>query len=319
MDGPRLASPASKLVLQLAVELGPELLAQIADGETYTFSDHPTRAQRPLGPGAQRYIRDYVETEAQLGNLLPDRPEGDAQRDEGHIRRYLRFREDDGRGGQVLFTAKRLGRGIFFGVTAYTEKGKRRSWGFSSSYQMGDDAWDRQQKAGIADKPIWIDLTSASAEFCDSEEPEPNVSSFGEDRPLRSWSSLPASVKKALQNPEEIDPLSLAVTDGCFGLAEQNSVPMVAYLSDGAEAAGRLGEKGGRLNLARFKALIDNTGHYLGNEERLARHSPLVPALPGSLPPLPRGLGQAGEGGGRREAHRIGAVLPVPLRSRLHA
>lgn len=280
LDGPRLASPASKLVLQLAVELGPELLAEIPDGETYTFSDHPTRAQRPLGPGAQRYIRDYVETEAQLGNLLPDRPEETRSAMKGiYDDIYASAKMTDGV-GKVLFTAKRLGRGIFFGATAYTEKGKRRSWGFSSSYQMGDDAYTRQQNAGISDKPIWIDLPPASAEFCDAEEPEPNVASFGEGRPLLAWSAMPASVKKALQNPEEIDPLSLAVTDGCFGLADQNSVPMVAYLSDGAEVAGRLGEKGGRLNLARFKALIENSGHYVEAKNGWLVMRPWYPLYP---------------------------------------
>lgn len=256
LDGPRLASPASTLVLRLALALGPEALAKCPEGGTTTFANDPTRAELPLGLAAQGYVKDYLEAETKLRDLLPEKP---SQFLHGVVDDIFKAARMDDGVGKVLFTVRPSGRFLSLGVNVYTEKGQMRDWGFTNSYQLGEDPWAKERTAAAGDKPVWVDLSPVSADYAESCEPQPEIARFPGERKIKPWSALSDTMKKVLQNPEEIDPLSLIPTEGCYAIAEDG--PMVAYLSDNAENAGRKSVKDGRLNLARFRALLKDSGH----------------------------------------------------------
>lgn len=264
LDGPRLASPASILALQLMLDTDPKLIAAAPEGETVTFSNKPTSAQLPLGKNAQQYIKEYIETETQLGGMLDEQtPAGPAS---GILDDVFRSAKMADGVGKVHFTIRRSGRITSFGTTVYTELGKVRSWGFTNTYSLGDDPWKADREAGANDKPQWIPLSEGSALLDRYQEEEPDVAHFAFEVDRKPWETLPNTLKKILQTPDEIDPLSLSTTDGCLAIAEQNSTPLIAYLADANERAGRLAAKDGKLNLTRFKALLKVSSAQIDNE-----------------------------------------------------
>ncbi len=257
LDGPRLAAPSSLLVTQLALDIGESTLAALPPEQTIVFSNHPTVAQRPFGPNADAYIRRFQDAEQHLKTLLPeDRPKGVASGLLDDIYESVGLGDSV---GKVLMTVSRRGRSMFFGLTVYTPEGKTKCWGFNSTHNLGDDYYAREQAAGAGQEPKWVTLSPASKLYADYAEKQPDISSF-EGAETHPWTSMPPTAQKLFQNPEELDPLSFAVTDGCFALADAKATPMVAYLSDSQERATRAAIKDGKLNLTRFEALLKETG-----------------------------------------------------------
>ncbi len=258
LDGPRLAAPASILTQQLLIDLDPELLVSVPPGENWTFSNLPTSAQRPLGKNSEKYIREYIETEAQLGGMLPELPQDGMMN--GLLDDLFSSAKSTEGVGKVLFNVRNSGSVMSFGCTVYTERGNVRSWGFTNTYQLGDNPWERERNAGINEKPVLVDLSEGSALFAKYADPEPDVARFPGERKSKPWEELPSTMKKLLRAPDEFDPLSFATTDGCLAMAGEAGKSMIAYLADGTEKAGSLSIKDGKLNLAKFKATLKVKG-----------------------------------------------------------
>ncbi|MBN9503587.1 MAG: hypothetical protein BGO01_16590 [Armatimonadetes bacterium 55-13] len=275
LDGPRLAAPSSTLTTQLMLGIPLRTLASLPEGRMTVFANEPNRAQLPLGKEAGAQINNFELAESQAAGLLPQkRPEGIAAGLLDDI--YASVTNPDGV-GKVLFTARRQGRFMTFNTSIYSGKGKLRSWGFTSTYQLGDDSFSAERQAGAQVRPAWVKLSPGSVAFLEIANLEPDVSQFEHEVKDKQEGPSDAGMK-ILLHPDEIDPLSLATTDGCNALADREGKPYVAYLSDSSERAGRLAAEDGKLNLSRFEALLKNSGHRISTKDgwlTIANTSPL--------------------------------------------
>ncbi|MGV3618441.1 MAG: hypothetical protein ACO1SV_24220 [Fimbriimonas sp.] len=245
-------SPAKILMRQILDRLGPQELADIPGGAVYAQT--PTRAQRRVD--MRPFLEEYRQTQERIA-VGPQGIEGlePYVRDSvfGPPRRTPSM-------GKVLFRTYITGGTLIAVVLIYGTDGKRiDAADLREQFDPGVNIAGMTESAALkkalaTDGPraplskLAADVVAVYPDDPDGLLPDPRA----ETR------EVPASVRAAVANPEEVEPLSLAASDAVRGLAGTRAI--VACLPDSTLRYAHLAADRGEVRLGAFEAMAQDLG-----------------------------------------------------------
>lgn len=248
-DGPWVQGPAGFWVGKMALAIRPDDLASIPDASSIVFATDANRLQREMSAGMQVSLRSML---AEVRDLL------EASLSDERTRTYVEARAKKDaleRVDKCLLTVTRMGRGWMFWMAAYDAQGKEMLHGFHSSYQAGVDPYEEANRLAAGAKERWVDLSPLVAELERIRDPNPQYS-LPPEATRRAIPSEP--LRKALLDPEHVDPLSLWTSEALLALAEGRDVCI--RIPDTVEMAMRSCLSTGRVNVEKLRIVAEPVG-----------------------------------------------------------
>lgn len=248
MDGPRLASPATWLLNDLLLKIGPRELAKIPLFEHVDYGTTPNPAQRAFPAGSESAISLFTETETAISSA-----DESVKAEFGFlINDVISSANRPGDIGKVILTAYRLSKRLTFGLNVFDKRGARKVWAFSSTYHWGDPY--RAPYPKVAPKEgTRITLSDLAQEFVSRYPPDDGRASI-EDPKVKGNPS--DGLAEFFLHPEAIDPLSLVPSEAAIGLADSKGLDLAACLPDTIFRVVDASRSGVEINLRQFELAL---------------------------------------------------------------
>jgi hypothetical protein len=250
LDVVRQECPAGRLAFELMMLVGAREAATGPIFRPLTFANYPVKGQRPLPPGAGKFIDEYAETEQQLAGFLDSgKAEGESP---SFYKDIFEAAQMPGGIGKVKFGIYRMGSFLSFSADVFTKNGKKRTYGLSSNTLMGEDHYLSLAQKLKSDAPILVPLSPLSAEMHRLVPADPNISG-GPEKPA-TIQRMSDAMREFVSKPEAIDPLEIAGGAALRTYAATNHLDLVACLTERIPLADRDAVRGDKLDLSRFWA-----------------------------------------------------------------
>jgi hypothetical protein len=271
LDGPRLASPAARLLNELVVEIGAEELARLPMFESEEYDSTPELGAHSLPSRWRDLVADYLETERLLAQRLAP---GDPQQDAGSrslmgaygMTEILEGASKPGGAHRVELVVRRRTADLGFSLVVYAADGTTRATAFGGTSFLDGNTYMQERAVPHIPGAKKVELSPLSAELHRFWMNDPNVFRPDDERPPSSGEPSEA-LMDALVNPERVDPLAFSASDGLLALAGERSRNLVACPTDSLHRTALLAIVGGELDLRRFEALLGPSARLLSEEE----------------------------------------------------